>query len=176
MDGSRFDAIVRSWGSDTRRSMLQLLAGTSLGAVLLGSLGAEDADAACKAPGKKCKSKNGKKKKCCGGAKCKGKKCKCTNGGVGCGKACCAPGQVCQDAASSTCANGPLEPGDICDPEVPLACSSGNCECVTIGENTICECRQEGCFGEGVECMETSQCCTGFCSEFEDPPECVTVD
>jgi hypothetical protein len=172
LDSSRFDELVQQWGCSTRRSVFRLLAGTAAGAVVLGQMGIDDAAAACVKPGKKCK----KGDKCCGGAKCKGGKCKCTNGGATCGKACCAPGQVCEDAASSTCVNGSLQPGDICDPDQPLGCASGECECVTIGENTICECRQEGCFGQGIECMNTSQCCKGFCSEFENPPVCVTLD
>lgn len=176
MDGSQFDAFVRSLRSGTRRSVLHLLAGTGVGAVLLGSLGGEDAAAKCVNPGKKCKKKKGKKKKCCDGATCKGKTCTCTNGGVGCGSTCCAPGQVCLDAVSSTCANGPLQPGETCDPQVPLGCDSGKCACITAENLTVCQCRQEGCFGDGVPCAQTSQCCTGFCSTFENPPECVTVD
>jgi hypothetical protein len=172
VDHSRFDDVVKSLSGGTRRSLLRLMAGTAAGALVIGSLGLEEAAAACVKPGKKCD----KKDKCCGGAKCKGGKCKCTNGGATCGKACCAPGQICEDAASSTCANGPLQPGDFCDPDQPLECQSGECECVTIGENTACECRQQGCFGQGIECTKTSQCCKGFCSEFEDPPVCVTVD
>jgi hypothetical protein len=172
MDGSRFDAFTRLLGSDTRRSVLQLFTATALGGALLGASGAEDVDAKCVNPGKKCKKKNGKKKKCCGGAKCKGKKCKCTNGGVACGSTCCAPGQVCQDAGSSTCVNGPLQPGAQCDPDAPLGCQSGICSCITLEDLTSCTCRQEGCFGQNVECTQTSQCCEGFCSEFENPDSC----
>jgi hypothetical protein len=176
MESSKFDALTRSCETNTRRSVLRLLAGTSVGAMVLGRFGIDDAAAGCVKPGNKCKSKNGKKLKCCGGAKCKGGKCKCTNGGPACGKACCAPGQICEDAASSTCVNGSLIPGDQCDPDKPLACQSGKCECFTLGDLTNCTCRQEGCFGQGVECGNTSQCCQGFCSEFEDPPVCVTLN
>ena len=35
MDHSGFDALAREWGSGTRRSVLQLVAGTGLGAMLL---------------------------------------------------------------------------------------------------------------------------------------------
>ncbi len=173
MDPSRFDAMVQAWGTETRRGVMRLVAGTALGGALLGGLGAERAAAGCVAPGKKCKTKDGDKKKCCGGAKCKGGKCRCQTGGPGCGKACCAPGQVCQQGTPKTCVNGPLKPGEICDPNAPLGCESGKCVCVTVGENTACTCREAVCFGfNNQTCSETSQCCQGFCSEFQDPPKC----
>ena len=173
MDNCRFDALAREWGSGTRRSALRFVAVTGLGAMLLQRAGSEVAEAACKAPGKSCKTKDGKKLKCCGGAKCKGGRCRCTNGGTGCGKVCCQPGQICQDGATDTCVNGTLEPGEICNPNEPLGCQSGKCVCVTVGENTACTCREEVCFGFGNEtCENSSQCCQGFCSEFQDPPKC----
>jgi hypothetical protein len=187
LDGPRFDALVRSLGNGTRRSALQLLAGTSLGAVLLGRLGIEDASAGCVAPGKKCKKKNGKKKKCCGGAKCQGKKCKCTNGGVGCGKVCCIPGQECQDGICVClnggvgcgdtccipgqlcvvnngvpgCSNGLIPVGGACDAEQPGACTSGVCGCV--GDN--CTCRNADCVGPNGDCSLTGNagCCQLLC-------------
>jgi hypothetical protein len=172
MDGSQFDALVRSWGRGPRRSVLQLIAGTSLGAALLGSLGIEDASAKCAAPGKKCKKKNGKKKKCCGGAKCKGKKCKCTNGGVGCGKTCCIPGQVCvvTDGVPG-CSNGSIPVGLICDAAQPGACTSGVCGCTCNGETCIC--RTAECFAAGADCEATGTagCCQGFCLA-GDPNTC----
>jgi hypothetical protein len=163
MEGPRFDALIRLWGSGTRRGVLQMVAATGLGAALLGSAGREEAAAKCVAPGKKCKGKNGKKKKCCGGAACKGKKCKCTGETFICGKACCQPGQQC---LGETCANGDLEQGDLCEPEAPLACQSGNCQCISNGEITQCTCRAEACFGFGVDCENTSECCTGGCEGF----------
>ena len=172
MEDLRFDALARSCGSGTRRSVLRLLAGTGVGALVLGRLGIEDAAAACVAPGRKCKTKKGPNKKCCGGAKCKGGRCKCKNGGVGCGKGCCEPGQICLDGKPQECVNGPLQPGEICDPEKQLGCDSGKCVCVTVGEQTACTCREVACKGFATECAETSECCQGFCSEFEDPPTC----
>ncbi len=165
MDASRVEGMVRSWGCTSRRSvLLRLFAGTTVGAVVLGGLGLEDAAAGCVAPGKKCKGKNGKKKKCCGGAKCKGKKCKCQGNTFGCGKECCQAGQVC--LGETECANGDLDTGDICDPDEPLACASGNCQCISNGEITQCTCRQVACFGNGVACDTTSQCCSGGCEGF----------
>lgn len=173
MEESRFDTLARAWGSGTRRSVLQLVAGAGVGALFLGRFGAEDAEAACKAPGKKCKTKQGKKQKCCGGAKCQGGRCRCKNGGTGCGKVCCQPGQICQDGAPNVCVNGTLQPGEICDPNAPLGCDSGKCVCVTVGENTACTCREEVCLGfNNGTCANTSECCKGFCSEFVDPPQC----
>jgi hypothetical protein len=166
MDSSRFDVLTRSLGTGgTRRGVLQLIAGTGVGAVLLGQIGIEGASAKCVAPGKKCKSKNGKKK-CCGGAKCQGKKCACPDSAIACGKTCCQPGQIC--LGDDTCANGPLEPGDHCDPDAPLACETGNCQCIPFEDGQICTCRQETCFGFGVPCTNTVQCCTGGCEGFTE--------
>ncbi len=172
MEHSRFDAVVRGWSGGTRRGLVRLLGGTAAGALLLGRLGMEEAAARCVKPDRKCK-KNGKKQKCCGGAKCQGGRCRCKNGGTGCGKVCCEPGQICLNGEPDVCVNGPLQPGQICDPTTPLACQSGKCVCVTVGENTACTCREAVCFGFNNEtCAETSECCQGFCSEFVDPPKC----
>ena len=144
MEDLRFDALARSCGSGTRRSVLRLLAGTGVGALVLGRLGIEDAAAACVAPGRKCKTKKGPDQ----------------------------PGQICLDGKPQECVNGPLQPGEICDVEKPLGCDSGKCVCVTVGEQTACTCREVACKGFATECAETSECCQGFCSEFEDPPSC----
>lgn len=162
MEGSKVEAMTRTWRCGTRRSMVRRFASTAIGAVLLGRLGLDEAAAGCVAPGKKCKSKNGKKK-CCGGAKCQGKRCKCPGSTFACDKQCCQAGQICQ---GDTCLNGELETGDLCDPEAPLACETGNCQCISNGEITQCTCRQEACFGHGVPCENTSQCCTGGCEGF----------
>lgn len=157
------EEMVQTQGCGTRRGVLRLVAGTAVGAVLLGRLGIDAAAAKCVAPGKKCKSKKGKKKKCCGGAKCQGKRCTCPGDAIACGKNCCKPGQVCQ---GDTCVNGALEAGDFCDPDAPLACETGNCQCISNGEITQCTCRQEVCFGFGVACENTVQCCSGGCEGF----------
>lgn len=174
MESSRFDELAQQWGCSTRRSVFRLMAGTAAGAVVLGQLGIDDASAACVAPGKKCKGKNGKKEKCCGGAKCQGGKCRCKTGGPSCGKACCAPGQVCQLGNPKTCV-GPLDVGEVCDPDVPLACKSGNCGCTFVLDvGTVCTCREKVCFATNKEtCANTSECCDGHCSDVDDPPQCV---
>src|ERR687890_828047 len=79
------EEMVQTWGCGTRRGLLRAVVGTAAGAVLLGGLGIDAAAAKCVAPGKKCKSKNGKKK-CCGGAKCQSKKCTCPGDAIVCGK------------------------------------------------------------------------------------------
>jgi hypothetical protein len=55
------EEMVQTFGCGTRRGVLRLVAGTTAGAVLLGGLGIDAAAAKCVAPGKKCKSKKGKK-------------------------------------------------------------------------------------------------------------------
>ncbi len=179
MDPTRFDAMARLLARGTRRSVLQVLAGTTLGAALLGHAESEDAFARkkkCVKPGKKCKKK-GKNLKCCGTATCSGKRCVdnapqpqpepagCpADSPLTCGEACCKPGQVCQ--GGNTCVNGALEPGDLCNPDQPFACQTGNCQCISNAEITQCTCRQEACFGFGVPCTNTVQCCTGGCEGF----------
>lgn len=175
------EEMVQTWEGGTRRGVLRLLAGTAAGAVLLGRLGIDDAAAKkCVAPGKKCKSRTGKKK-CCGGARCQGKRCTCTGNTIPCGKGCCTPDEVCpgdtiacgkncckpgQVCQGDTCVNGTLEPGDLCNPDAPFACQTGNCQCISNAEITQCTCRQAVCFGFGVPCENTVQCCSGGCEGF----------
>jgi hypothetical protein len=173
VDSSRFDNLVRTWGCSSRRSVFRLMAGTAAGALMLGQLGVDDAAAGCVAPGGKCKTKDGKKKKCCGDAKCQGGKCRCKTGGPACGQACCAPGQVCQLGNPKTCV-GPLDVGDVCDPDEPLACQTGNCGCtIVLDVGTVCTCREAQCFATKQQtCAETTECCDGHCSKVNDPPQC----
>lgn len=169
MDGSRFDAWVRSWAATSRRGVIRLVSGGGL-AALTAKLGLEDAAAKCVSPGKKCKTKNGKKKKCCGGAKCKGKKCKCQDGTFACGKHCCIPGQLCQPSSGVlTCANGSIPIQGECDPEQPGACASGVCGCGPGG----CTCRKEDCAPPGGDCSDggNPKCCDGLCFAGM-PPTC----
>jgi hypothetical protein len=173
MDGARFDAWVRSWAMPSRRGLLRLVAASAL-AGLLSRRDVENAAAKCVKPGKKCKKKNGQKKKCCGGAKCKGKKCTCTIGGVGCGKACCVPGQLCvvTDGVPG-CSNGAIPVGNLCDAAQPGACTSGVCGCTCNGETCIC--RTADCLAPGADCEATGTdgCCQGFCLA-GDPNTCQT--
>jgi hypothetical protein len=124
MDGRRFDLLSR-WlvNGSSRRSTLRALTG-GVSAIVLSRFGLDDAGAKCTQIGKKCKSKNGKHAKCCGGAKCKGKRCKCPGGAPACGKhkTCCQPGQVCQ---GDFCVTGPGTcPTECCDDS---ACVSNSC-------------------------------------------------
>lgn len=90
---------------------------------LAGQVLPDDAVAACKKPGKKCK----KSKDCCDGAKCKKKKCKCQSGRTKCGNTCadlnsdanhcgacntaCSAGQTCQGGACTATGNGSDQTG-----------------------------------------------------------------
>lgn len=160
MDDARFDAWVRSWGIQSRRGITRLIAASGLASLLVRQ-GAEEAAAKCVKPGRKCKKKHGKKKKCCDGAKCKGKKCKCQNGTFGCGKHCCIPGQICQNVNDVPTCNDAIPIGGVCDPEEPGACASGVCGCTVVG----CVCRNADCVPPGANCegMGNLGCCQGVC-------------
>lgn len=159
MDDSRFDAIARLAGQRNRRAALRLLAASGLGVTVLHSI-REDADAKCVNPDKKCKKKNGKKRKCCGGAKCQGKRCRCQENTLACGAFCCQPGQICTGEGNATaCQNGSLTPGDACDPSLPLACSTGNCGC----NGNLCACRDANCKAPGAACAGSLECCQKVC-------------
>ncbi len=192
MHPERFDTIARVYQPGSRRQALRLFGGTALGAALLGRIGSEEASAKCRPVGAKCGKKGkgkGKKKKCCSGATCQSGICQCPAGSVpcgdaccppgggtpdpktcppdaplACGAACCKPGQLC--LGETECINGDLEPGDFCEPESPFACQTGNCQCISDGIITQCTCRQAACFGNGVPCTNTVQCCAGGCEGF----------
>jgi hypothetical protein len=144
MDGFRFD-LIGKWlaTSKSRRITLRALAAGAL-VVGPGRLALETASAKCVNPGKTCKSKNGKKKKCCGGVKCKGGKCQCPTGLKACGGLCvdilsdldhcgqcgnaCGGDEICK--YGSCCANsGPSGPDVVC-------CSGIICN--PPGENCVC--------------------------------------
>lgn len=117
MDDRRFDRIARTVAAvmTTRRSLTSGLAGGAITSAL--GLGGAPAQAAkCVAPGKRCKTKRGKRS-CCGGAKCKGTKCKCPPGRPPCGQKCCARGQRCQKRRCVPKSNTPPPSGctsDVC--------------------------------------------------------------
>lgn len=186
MNPERFDAIARVYERGSRRQMLRLVGGTALGVVLLGQVEAGAASKKCRPLGETCGKKKGKRKKCCSGTTCQAGTCQCpsgtipcgdsccpSNGGpptcpstapLACGVTCCKPGQLCQ--GETTCINGDLEPGDYCNADEPFACQTGNCQCISDGIITQCTCRQAACFGYGVPCTNTVQCCTGGCEGF----------
>lgn len=191
MHPDRFDTIARIYQRGSRRHVLRLVGGTALGAALLSRIGSEEASAKCQPIGAKCGKKKGKgkKRKCCNGVTCQSGICQCPAGAIpsgdsckpsdsgtpdpktcpseaplACGAACCKPGQLCQGEA--VCINGDLEPGDYCNADEPFACQTGNCQCISDGIITQCTCRQAACFGYGVPCTNTVQCCTGGCEGF----------
>ena len=191
MNADRFDTFARIYQRGSRRQMLRLFGGTALGAALLSLADGSEAKAKCRSLGATCGKKKGKgkKRKCCSGSICQVGTCQCPAGTVpsgnscspsndgspepkicpsdaplACGAACCKPGQLCQ--GETTCINGDLEPGDYCNVDEPFACQTGNCQCISDGIITQCTCRQEACFGYGVPCTNTVQCCTGGCEGF----------
>jgi hypothetical protein len=193
MNPEQFDTIARVYQRGSRRQVLRLVGGTALGATVLSLVGRDEASAKCRSLGATCGKKKGKgkgkKRKCCSGATCQAGTCQCPSGTepcgnsccpsgggtpdpkpcppdapLACGAACCKPGQLCLGEAE--CINGDLEPGDHCNPDEPFACQTGNCQCISDGIITQCTCRQETCFGYGVPCTNTVQCCTGGCEGF----------
>jgi hypothetical protein len=157
MDIQRFDAIGR-WLAvgNSRRSTLRGLVGSAL-AIGMGRLTLEEAAAACKNAGKKCK----KAKECCSGA-CKGKKgkktCRCRTVRQSC-TGTFSENTCCGELKCAT--NGAGEP-DRCCKVLEDSCSS-NSDCCIAGA----ECRGgECCLGEGVNCLfaGSDACCAGlFC-------------
>src|SRR5215203_3070397 len=93
-DEERLDSLARTVATTTGRR--QLLAGLAGVAAFLINLGRVDAFTRCGKPGKKCKFRNGTRRHCCPGSKCKGRLCVCPQGRVGCGKTCCEVGQTCR--------------------------------------------------------------------------------
>jgi hypothetical protein len=94
VDEERFDSLARTVATTTGRR--HLLAGLAGVAGLLTGVGRVDAFTRCGKPGKKCKFKNGTKRHCCSGSRCKRRRCTCSEGRVRCGKRCCEVGQTCR--------------------------------------------------------------------------------
>ena len=157
MDDSRFDAIARLAGQRNRRAALQLLAASGLGVAVFRTI-SEDADAKCVNPDKKCKKKNGKKRKCCGGAKCKGKRCRCPESTLACGAFCCEANQVCVGEGDAAVCK--LKLGEACSSQDPGQCETGKCGC--NGNN--CACRDANCKAKDVACNGNLSCCNGVCN------------
>lgn len=188
MDGVQFDAITKTLAMRrSRRTTLRGIAAAALAAGV-GLLGREEAAAGCKNLGQKCKKKNGKKKKCCSGAKCKGKKCKCPGGTEECGGACVPACQsdvqarnsldcsCCQIAGAPTpcgafgpCCGACTDVGgqftcmtfpETVDCEFDAQCQSGVCGCLSSN----CSCRPADCTATGDPCSSNLECCQGVCS------------
>jgi hypothetical protein len=154
VDDSRFDAVARLAGQSNRRTALRLLAASGLGVAVLHTV-SEDADAKCVNPDAKCKKKNGKKRKCCGGAKCQGKRCRCQDNTSACGAFCCQSNEVC---AGDVCK---LKVGEACSAQNPAQCETGKCGC----NGNLCACREANCKAKDVACNSSLSCCNGVCSQ-----------
>lgn len=144
LDGHRFDLIGKWLAADnSRRATVRALAAGAF-AIGLGRFSPENASAKCVSPGKSCKGKNGKKKKCCGGAKCKGGKCQCPAGHQACGENCVDPMSDLQNCGQCGNACGSTETcksGNCCVEQGPPgphhACCSG-IHCNPPGQNCVC--------------------------------------
>jgi hypothetical protein len=159
MDGRRFDALTMAIGPASRRAALRFAAGAGFAALLTQSR-LEETAARCRKPGKKCKSKGGKKRKCCGGAKCKGHTCRCPQGQIGAGEQCvtgqgtCADGtDACVDGFATPC-NG--NPSCFCqqsdDSGTRCGMFAGTCgDCVSDGDCAA--------HGPGAFCLKTTPAC-----------------
>ena len=159
MDADRFDAIIRTFGSTTRRRALHLLAGGTLGSVLA-LLGRGDAAAACRQVGKPCGSGH----RCCSGARCKGDKCTCKSTHFKCGASCCLDGAGCIPLFDAlVCVKGPKQSGDLCDPTLPGQCTTGKCGCQQSDPLAGCFCREADCAAAQGICADTKGCCWGGC-------------
>lgn len=155
MEHARFDGLVRTLGTSSRRETLRLLGGGAVAAVFA-RFGVEDAAAACVPPGKICKKKGKPRQKCCSG-NCQGRRCVCQGQSFGCGRKCCKPGQTCQ---SKKCVNGNIAVGEPCLPNLPGECASGQCGC--NGPN-LCICREADCGETTDACTGNTDCCQGVC-------------
>jgi hypothetical protein len=198
MDNGRFDELSKLAATDgTRRGLLRVLSGGTLGAVVTG-LGVREADAKkpkCKKRkkiGQVCKFKNGAKCKCRGGAVCKGKRCRCPNGTQQQGKS-CVPTPTCL-ANGATCENGGSDAccSDFCTFEGPIdqveptccvpnnqSCSQTS-DCCANDENPAgCE-SGRCCRGQGGTCatpngLQTARCCVGLICDVGDSNECIEL-
>ena len=136
MDGNRFDSLTRTFStSRSRRGVLKGLGAATLGAVGLGRLSMDEADAApCKSPHAKCGK--GKDKVCVDLSSDPG------NCG-GCGQS-CPEGASCVDGG---CVEACSEGFDLCN---------GNC--VDLSNDAT------NCGGCGTTCPETGDCVSGVCT------------
>ncbi len=152
MDPGRFDTLVRSLvTTPTRRGLLRLLAGTTLGGALALPGAGGLADHGCRHPGADC-ARDGQ---CCSG-RCSGQgTCLCTRAAqcpepeVPCQKAVCTKTGRCGSEnrradlrCTGCCAGGACEGGDS-----DVACGRGGEACIACGANARCvggACAPEG--------------------------------
>jgi hypothetical protein len=139
MDGESFDSLIRSWGTDTRRNILKGVA-AALIAPLLGSA-AGSAQAACKAPGGRCRQSD----ECCSG-RCNRRTGKCRN---------CPSGQkFCR--ADSAC----IAETACC----PQRCPNGLTCCTNVGECVDVRNDVNFCGGCTFRCQGADVCANGDCA------------
>ncbi len=141
MNASDFDDIISAFVTkpSPRRVLGKLLSGAI---ALLADASSRDAEAKCVKLGKKCKKK-GRKRKCCGGAKCK-KKCACRSTDKACngacipGTSCCGDaecnGGICQDGA---CRRAPFQ-GTCTAAQDSCVSGAGLLRCGSTPDQCIC--------------------------------------
>jgi hypothetical protein len=153
MDAHRFDAIVRTFGTTTRRSGLRLLVSGALSG-LLALLGRGEAAAACKNVGQNCD----RRKDCCS-KKCKNGKCRCRKPGERCTQQvdCCTYLlSICGGPTGGPC--GVV--GDRCCRIFNAPCTS-YCDCC----DTLSTCHDGRCCRPlGAFCGTDGMCCSGNCA------------
>ena len=120
MDGRRFDELVTALavGSAPRRLVRGLAGGALAG--LLHRLGIEEAVAACKAVGRRCRRDGD----CCS-RRCRRDACRCARNGAACPSTCASdPNQLCPDCCGQGCFTGTCctFPGNPC----PAGCPPGS--------------------------------------------------
>lgn len=166
MDDRTFDGLTRmvAEAAPTRRGVLRGLGGGVIAALLAWG-GVEEAGAACVKLGNVCK-KQGKKLKCCGGAKCQGPRCKCSGGKVAC-KGKCIPKSGCctnDDCPSPRlCVKGRCVVGQGTCPHGENVCIDPTFTCGSIIQDCYCFQTTGGetrCGGDNLSqnCVNYSQC------------------
>lgn len=152
MDGSQFDrwtvAVTRP---GTRRSVVRMLAAVTAGGAL--TQGSDDALAACKNDGRKCK----KDKNCCSKL-CKGKRCRCKHV-----QESCPVGLAAQCCGSLICGDAPCVEGSGCCRPTGLEGCTENCDCCT--ELSMCQ-NGRCCRPLGAPCGTNDHCCSLHCENY----------
>lgn len=177
MDTDRFDYLTRSFAiSDSRRGIMKLAA-AGLAALGIDSALADEAGAAkCVKPGRRCKTRNGKKK-CCRGSKCVGTTCQCKGNKEQCGKQCVNLNNNSKNCGScgNPCPSGSSCESGLCTNDCPdECCANSDCPGTEVCQDGSCTCtteccRHSDCSGSEI-CQGGSCTCTAECCVNEDCP------
>lgn len=127
MESSRFDALVRSLASTSRRRTVLRLAGLAIAPVVQDR---SEAVAACRRVGGRCDRGSD----CCQGARCRGRRCRCKPGWMVCN----------QDGLCRSLATDPDHCGECNEPCASGCCAGGTCR--DLCEDACCA----ECFAEAT--------------------------